>query len=100
MEMSLEMSAELVPCTQWSGQRTWSPVGQLDCFERLLPGMCRCKRDVVRRMPVLSHHDVREGPGDPFYDRNSLPPVLSGEPPARKETVLHIHYDQHASLVR
>ena len=55
---------------------------QLNCFERLRAGMCRSKRDVIGRMPVLSHHDVRKSPSDPIYDRHHLLAILYREAPA------------------
>jgi hypothetical protein len=74
-------------------------IGQLNCFERLRPGMCRSKRDVVGRVLVLSQHNVPKGSGDPIYDRDHLLAILYREASARKETVLYIDHDKHTSLV-
>ena len=75
-------------------------VRQPNRFERLCPSMRRSKRDMLGRMPVLSQHDVRKGPGDPIYDRHDLLALLYREASARKETVLNIDHDEHTSLVR
>src|SRR6516225_10061741 len=75
-------------------------VSQLNRFERLRPRMRRSKRDMLGRMPVLSHHDVRKGRGDPIYDRHGLLALLYREASSAKETVLNINHDEHTSLVR
>jgi hypothetical protein len=50
-------------------------------------------------MPVLSQHNVRKGLGDAIYDWDYLLAIPYRKAPARKETVLDIDHDEHASLI-
>ena len=69
-------------------------IGELDHFERLLAVVGRRKRDVMRRVPILRHHDVLEVLGDAVDDRNDLIAVFDRKAAAGQETVLHVDHNE------
>jgi hypothetical protein len=55
---------------------------------------------MVRRMPILRHHHIGEGSGDPVDHRDDLVAVLYRQPAARQEAVLHVDHNEGGRSVR
>src|SRR5262249_1228037 len=78
-------------------QNLWSVIDD-DSFVGFLAGMRRCKRQMVRRMPILGEHDVIKVICKTVDQRHYLMPARYRKASSRTEIILQVDCDQHVSI--
>ena len=72
------------------GPQGLRPIAEVDLFEGLLAGVYRCKRGVVRVVPVLGEDNVLKERGDAMDCRDYGVALGNGKRAAGAEIILHV----------
>jgi hypothetical protein len=73
-------------------------VGKANYIERLFVRVCRGKRVMPARVPVLCHNDMRKALGEPVDDRHHLPTMWDLERAAGAKIILDVDHQKDIAV--